>query len=102
MVTCTGCNKSFKKLHGLSSHRNKCRATLSGLSFEQTLSDSRSHQKKVLALKFRRRQDSVEIQPSDQQKLEETEPVRILNVDLLVIIINFDVFPQKGLDGHRP
>lgn len=44
----------------------------------------------------------MEIQPSDQQKLEETEPVRILNVDLLVIIINFDVFPQLGLDGHRP
>ena len=49
MVTCTRCNKSFQKLHGLSLHRNKCGATLSGPNLEQNLSDSRSRQKKKFA-----------------------------------------------------
>jgi hypothetical protein len=54
-------------------HRNKCHA-LSGPSFEQTLSKSRSFQKKRLALKFRQRQDSVEDQPSEAQKFDEPDP----------------------------
>ena len=81
MVTCTHCNKSFKKLHGLSSHRNKCRASLSGPSFKQILLDSQSQRKKTLALNFRKRQDSMEIQPSNPggpQTLEGTDPVRNL------------------------
>jgi hypothetical protein len=59
MVTCTGCSKSFKKLHGLSLHRNKCR----GSSFEQALTDSRSFRKKIVALNFRERQKFDELDP---------------------------------------
>ena len=74
MVICTGCNKSFKKLHGLSLHRNKCRGSLSRPSFEQTISDSRSFRKKFVTLEFREMQE--EMQSSDPQKSDEPDSVR--------------------------
>ena len=81
MVTCTRCNKSFKKLQGLSLHRNKCGSTLSGPIFEQNLSDSRSRQKKYFAIKFSQREESV-LQPQASADLEifddEPDPVRNL------------------------
>jgi hypothetical protein len=75
MVICTGCNKPFKKLHGLSLHRNKCQGSLSGSSFEKSLSDSRSFKKKTFALKFRKRQDSEGMQLSDSEEIGEPEVV---------------------------
>ena len=73
MVICTGCNKPFKKLHGLSLHRNKCHVSISGPTFERALSDSRSFRKKRVALKFREREESM--QPSNPQEFDEPDPV---------------------------
>ena len=79
MVICMGCNKPFKKLHGLSLHRNKCHSYLSGPTFKQALSDSKSFRKKNVAFKFRESQEgcSEGMQPSDPQIFDEPDPVRI-------------------------
>jgi len=77
MVVCSGCNKHFKKLHGLSLHRNKCLATQSGPGFEQVLSNSRSIQKQIVTLKFRGKEEEEMPSPSDPQEIDEPDLVRI-------------------------
>jgi hypothetical protein len=71
MVICTGCDKHFKKLHGLSLHRNKCPGGRSGPIFEQALSDSRSFRKQNVGLKFREWQEEKQPPPPDPQKFGE-------------------------------
>lgn len=78
MVVCSGCNKHFKKLHGLSLHRNKCLAAQSGLSFEKTLEDSKSFREKTMALRFRERLEK-DPSPSDSQEIDTPDLVTTNN-----------------------
>ena len=76
MVVCSGCNKHFKKLHGLSLHRNKCVSVQSGSSFKKTFKDLKSFCEQTMALKFRERLENEPISHSDSQEIDQPDLVK--------------------------
>ena len=83
MVVCSGCNKHFKKLHGLSLHRNKCLSAQSGPSFEKTLKDSKSFHEKTMALKFRERLEKDPLSPLDSQEIDAPDLVKDIYIEMI-------------------
>src|SRR5271154_4216377 len=60
MVLCNGCNKSFKKMHGLSQHRNKCSGIQTSSSdFKQMLKKKDLKDQCAAYFKFKDRPKAV-------------------------------------------